>query len=110
MTTCIFKKLFENGFTHEQAERITKVIDSIGNGDIQNGLEKTALLTAVENDTLTASEIINTYHRPRKKRELSNATKQRNAQKKIQAIKEQYNLTDDIIAAMLNQYKDGNRE
>lgn len=110
MTNCIFKKLYAHGFTGAHAVQITKVLDAIGNGDIQAGLEKTALLTVVQDEEITAFEIISQYHRPRKKRELKAETKQKNAQKKIQAIKEQYNLTDDIITAMLNQYKDGNRE
>ena len=104
-TNCIYKKLC-NGFSENTAENITAIIDAIGRGDINQGLEQTALMCAI-----TATEkgeyanIITAYHRPRKKRELSENTKQRNAQRKLQAIKEQYNLTDEILAEMVKRFK-----
>lgn len=101
-TQCIVNKLMR-ATDEETAICIAQAIDLIGDGKIKSGEEYAFLLNVVNAkcNKEGLDELYAVFKRDRKKRELTQDTKIKNAVKKFTAYAEKRGMSDDEIANVL---------
>lgn len=89
------QRLFTNIYGEEKAKVLDKALTLIDRGMVDEDKRKAFFLDVLNLPAEKYAEIVETYHRPRKQRTLSEEQKQKSFEKQLEKLKAKYGITEN---------------